>query len=322
MHSKNLDVFFMKIYTSNSKMRDILADNSQLIMVMGRFAIPMGFADKTVKEVCEEHGVDVSTFLAVTNFVSHKETNYDSINLSSLIVYLKNAHEYFLDFSLPTIRRKLIESIDCSGKNNISMLILRFYDEYVKEVKRHMTYENKVVFGYIEKLLTGIKQTEYCIDTFAGKHLPIGEKLKELKDVIVRYCSDNGSYLLHSVLLDIVLCEKDLNSHCSIEDYLLVPAVKKLEKSSKDEVNIKKNENANQNLEDNKNEQLSEREKEIIVCIAKGLSNKEIADALFLSVHTVNTHRKNISTKLQIHSTAGIVIYAIANKLIDISEMK
>lgn len=67
---------------------------------------------------------------------------------------------------------------------------------------------------------------------------------------------------------------------------------------------------------------LSTREQEIVVAIAKGLSNKQIADLLCLSTHTVMTHRRNITAKLQIHSPAGLTIYAIVNKLIDITEIK
>lgn len=67
---------------------------------------------------------------------------------------------------------------------------------------------------------------------------------------------------------------------------------------------------------------LSQREKEIVICVVEGLTNKEIADKLFLSVHTVITHRRNISRKLQIHSVAGLTIYAIANKLIGLEELK
>ena len=47
------------------------------------------------------------------------------------------------------------------------------------------------------------------------------------------------------------------------------------------------------------------------------MSNKEIASHLFISIHTVITHRRNISRKLQIHSLAGLTLYAIANNLID-----
>lgn len=58
-----------------------------------------------------------------------------------------------------------------------------------------------------------------------------------------------------------------------------------------------------------KTETLSEREKDIVCYVAKGMSNKEIADALFLSVHTVTTHRRNISAKLQIHTAAGSFLW-------------
>ena len=62
---------------------------------------------------------------------------------------------------------------------------------------------------------------------------------------------------------------------------------------------------------------LSERELEIIKLIADGLTNKEIADQLCLSTHTVNTHRKNIMNKLGIKNTAGIVIYAVKENIIN-----
>ena len=67
---------------------------------------------------------------------------------------------------------------------------------------------------------------------------------------------------------------------------------------------------------------LSAREKEIIVGVVKGLTNKQIAERLFISAHTVITHRRNIAGKLQIHSPAGLTIYAIVNKLVELSEIK
>ena len=69
-------------------------------------------------------------------------------------------------------------------------------------------------------------------------------------------------------------------------------------------------------------EVLSSREKEIITCVVKGMTNKEIADALYLSAHTVITHRRNIARKLQIHSPAGLTIYAIVNKLVELQDIK
>jgi DNA-binding NarL/FixJ family response regulator len=74
--------------------------------------------------------------------------------------------------------------------------------------------------------------------------------------------------------------------------------------------------------DDSDKQELSQREKEIVSCIVKGLTNKQIAEVLHLSVHTVMTHRRNISGKLQIHSSAGLAIYAIVNKLVSLDEIK
>lgn len=62
---------------------------------------------------------------------------------------------------------------------------------------------------------------------------------------------------------------------------------------------------------------LSAREKEILVCVAKGMLNKEIADYYNLSIHTVITHRKNITRKTGIKTIAGLTVYALLNNLID-----
>lgn len=74
--------------------------------------------------------------------------------------------------------------------------------------------------------------------------------------------------------------------------------------------------------EDDSREPLSQREKEIIALVVKGMTNKEIAEHLFLSVHTVMTHRRNIARKLEIHSATGLTIYAIVNHLVDLSEIR
>ena len=68
--------------------------------------------------------------------------------------------------------------------------------------------------------------------------------------------------------------------------------------------------------------ELSEREKEVICHVVRGLSNKEIAERMFISANTVMTHRRNIARKTQIHSPAGLTIYAIVNGLINLDEVK
>ncbi len=68
--------------------------------------------------------------------------------------------------------------------------------------------------------------------------------------------------------------------------------------------------------------ELSDREKEVLVCVAKGMLNKQIADLLNLSIYTVITHRKNITRKTGIKTVAGLTVYAILNGLIDIDAVE
>lgn len=310
-------------YKENNTMRELIRDNSLLLMVLSRFDIPLGFGDKTISEVCSSNNVDSATFLTVANYISGRPAEKSEIDLAALTGYLRRAHSYFLDFILPNIRRKLLSAIDCSGADEVAFLILRFFDEYVGEVRLHMEYENNTVFGYIDSLLRGKTSASFSIRDFASHHKRMESKLNELKDILIRYCPNHNHDMLNSVLFDIINCEQDLASHCSVEDHLLVPTVIKFEEDMAENKAHAKNDN--QSREGNKpvaSEQLSIREKEIIAAIAIGLSNKEIADKLCISVHTAATHRRNICAKLGIHSVAGLTIFAIVNHLVDIKEIK
>lgn len=304
-------------------MRDLVNDNGSLILILGRFGISLGFGDKSVREVCKMYNVDENTFLQVVNFSSKNPSDFRLVSLKSLLYYLRQAHEYYLEYNLPNIRKRLIDSIDCSGTDELAMLILKFYDEYVAEVRKHMEYENNIVFEYVDRLLSGYMNRSYNISAFESKHNYIGNKLKELKDVIIRYFPQRNNYQLNEVLLNIISCEEDLDIHCQMEDKLFIPAVKMVEQQlRKSGQSAYVDDFGSENFDSEKNDTLSDREKDVLIGIAKGLSNKEIADKLCLSVHTVATHRRNISGKLQIHSMAGLIIYAIANKLINIEDVK
>ena len=67
--------------------------------------------------------------------------------------------------------------------------------------------------------------------------------------------------------------------------------------------------------------ELSNRETDVLVALVKGLTNKEISDKLYISVHTVITHRKNIVRKTGIKSVSGLTVYALLNNLVDESEI-
>jgi regulator of cell morphogenesis and NO signaling len=244
------------------------------------------------------------------------------ISVKALIVYLSRAHAYFLNFQLPAIRRKLLEAIDCSRENEVAFLILKFYDEYMQEVRKHMQHENRKIFTYVNNLIGGVRQEGFEIAQFAKSHEAIDRKLQELKNIIIKYYTRTDGYeLLAGVLFDIFNCENDLRVHCSLEDDLFIPAVQKLEQEvTARGMNPKSEETVGEEKAD-ADEVLSDREKDVVRCAVRGMTNKETAEKLFISVNTVLTHRKNISRKLNIHSISGLTIYAIVNKLVRLDEV-
>ncbi len=290
------------IYRDIDKMSELLLQDRRAMQIVSRFGIAMGVGDKTIEQVCDEHGIHTPTFLAMVN--TPNGCNPDAvckiqdIDLPTLQQYLKNAHAYFLEFQLPRLRRQLIEAInptDMSGQ--IPMLILKYFDEYVQEIRTHIKHEDE-----------GMMENHESDD----RH--ISHKLQELVNLIIKYYPAHTAYpfsneLMTTVLVGIYQLEDELATHCAIEDNLLRPALKR-----KSIVDSRKSKAGNEKQQ----EELSEREKDVLIGVVEGLSNKEIADKLHLSQHTIITHRKNIARKLNIHSTAGLTIYAIVNKMIEV----
>lgn len=305
-------------FDANDTLRSLINRYPKLLMVLRRFRISLGFGNATVGEVCGKEGVDASTFLAVANYLCTGKKDNGAIDLHSLMEYLRNSHDYFLGFALPSIRRKLLEALPVAQPDSVSLLILRYFDDYVEEVKVHMDYENRSVFPYVDALLAGNLTSGFDIAKFEASHAPLAPKLRELKEIFVSHYQVSGNEdLLNSVLYDIITCERDLLTHCAVEDNIFVPAVEHLELMVKPvEIDVRKSDRVSSDNE------LTPREREIVACIARGLSTKEVADRLNLSAHTVSTHRRNINCKLDMHSASAITLYAIMNGIIDISEVK
>lgn len=311
-----------KIYEADDRMISIIQDNYGILQCLGSFGINLGFGNKTVRELCEDQGVDTFTFLAVVNFTINGYLGPDDVgrlSIPTLMQYLRASHEYYLGFELPFIRKKLCEAID--ETDNMAKLIVRLYDEYAHSILLHMKYEEKTVFPYVESLLDGKTMDNYDIETFSKHHGQTDQKLRELKNIIIKYLPTDGlrNNQLSATLYDIYNCELWLAQHAEVEDHIFIPAIRNLEKKiHQDGITVKLSNMISRNMD---NDALSEREKEVIVSLVQGMTNKEIADHLCISVNTVITHRKNIARKLQIHSPAGLTVYAIAKGLIDISSV-
>ena len=315
---------YNKLYEADDKMITLISDNNNILQSLGRFGISLGFGDKTVREVCEEQEVDTFTFLAIVNYTINGYRNVDSeerFSVPTLLHYLKSSHEYYLNFQLPAIRTQLQEALDM--KDNLARLILKLYDGYAQEIRRHMQYEEKTVFPYVVDLLNNKINNNYDIDTFSKHHGQVDLRLKELKNIIIKYLPTDIRHnnQLTSILYNLYNNEEWLANHSQVEEDIFIPAIRNLEHRTK-QSGINANISRMINSQSATTEALSDREKDVVVSLVQGMSNKEIAEHLFISTNTVITHRRNIARKLQIHSPAGLTIYAIVNNLIDISAVK
>ena len=291
------------MYSATDKMYQLLRDEQTALQIANRFGLPLGVGEKTIDEVCHAHDIDTYTFLAVVNYALHwnrqclTEPTYppivwgDEVHVPTLMRYVQSAHTYFLDFKLPRIRRQLLNAISPAQNKDerVQTLIVRFYDDYVEEIRTHIEHE-----------------TAHAVYLHPSDDEHMALKLQELKDLIIKYYPQRADSLLFTVLHEIGEVEEEMALHCGIEDHLLTPAMQRNQKHVPLPAGA------------NTDEELSDRERDVLVQIVNGLSNKEIADRLCISPHTVMSHRKNISRKLNIHSAAGLTIYAIANGLIEV----
>lgn len=228
------------LYSADMPMSDAICGHYDLLLVITRFGISLGFGDRSIREVCESYNVHTPTLLAVINTVALKieyDENspevLDHLDPKALIAYLKDSHHYFLDYRMPVLRGHLLEAME-DGPKDIANVIMRFFDEYVEQVHKHMGYENKTVFPYVEKLLEGKTTPDtYNIEVYSRRHDRIESKITELKNILIKYYPDGKGFKLTTILYDIFATEEDLAMHNFVEDHLFVPTIRRIENKSR-----------------------------------------------------------------------------------------
>lgn len=333
------------------RMTDMIHLNHHLITVINRFGIPLGFGDKTIQEVCEQNQIDSDFFLQIVN--SFHDENYFprlqflDFSISCFVNYLRKAHADYLGRNIPAIEKLLERLIDSfQGDKSSLQVIQQFFSEYKDELMIHIGREEQRVFPYVidlEKAYANMQFSDeliqqiaaYSIEDYYAEHNDIEEKLFDLKNLLIKYAPAGLDIHLQEELLHLLFSlEKDLNRHSIMEDKVLVPKVSIIER----ELQLVHQARANNGSEshtavksrlreiigdagDKGQSELSRREKEIIREVALGLTSKEMADKLFISLHTVLTHRKNINRKLGIKTVSGITVFAILNGLVSPEEI-
>ncbi len=262
-------------------MADMIATNYDLILMLPRFGIPLGFGDKTVKEVCRDCNVDLNFFLTVCNIYTFDDYLPDDEEVAAIdrrlvAEHLRASHRYYIEERLPHLQHHLEHITQQVGEQSATVL-KKYFADYCREVRNHVRHEEK-----------NLDELPLENDHFKHSHDNIKDKLGDLTQIILKYIpGERLNEEMMELVFDIMQLSRDLEKHASIEELLLLPP---------------------------EDCQLSDREQEVLELVAQGLSSKEIASRLNITVNTVNTHRKSITRKTGIKSVAGLAVYVMLKK--------
>ena len=285
----------------SSKLADVIIEQHQVIPVISRFGIKLGVGDKTIDEICEEYDINADFFLVILNtflnedFFPEKKLRHFDINL--VTDYLKKADSYMLSAQLHNLEKHLNAFISISDPNNTQLVLIgklfqKFRDEIIAQI------ENGMVDGDSPLAL-----------------------LIDLENIIIKHIS--GSFnenMCYAVIFSLDSLQKDLEQHNRIREKVLKPMIEELQAMGVDD--WKELITSDISVQNEKAVNISQRELDVLRLVALGKINKEIADKLNISLNTVLTHRKNITSKLGIKTVSGLTFYCISNGYISADEIE
>ena len=287
------------IYNRNSKLSEPIFSDPSIVAVMGRFGIFPGVGDITIKEICEGKEINEEFFLAIINTYLNPDyfpaLSPDRENLSRVLTYLDKTIAYYKHVQLPNIDRHfnlLLNSSNISTDTNGNLKLLnQFYQEVKSEIE--------------------------ALSPTSPRSIVLEDKIRDLLSFFVIHLK--GEYdrnLCLAVLSAIFILEKDVLQTNRIRERIYEPFCECSSESTIQEVL----ENVRTGLKTHPMPahagKLSPREVEVLRELAKGMTQKEIAEKLCISITTVITHRKNISEKLGIRSISGLALYAAMNGIL------
>ncbi len=249
------------IYNENDNMSAMVTSQPDLLLTLSHFGIPMGFGDKTIAQVCAEHGVNPQFFLLICQVYSNdnyvpSQREIMSTPMDGLVPYLLRSHDYYLNRRLPHIEHHL-EKIASMLPKRAGTAIKRFFAAYLEEVREHFEHEETTVYPHIGRLVNHESGDNFMIKSYLDTHDSLEDKLSDLVQIIFKYLpasphqegyhtppvspsilegelatSSNSDDDSIDMVFDILQLSHDLRKHSLIEEKILGPYVKHLEKTA------------------------------------------------------------------------------------------
>lgn len=311
------------MFTLNDKIATIAASNYKQVLLLEHLGIPLMVGEKSVQEICHEHHINPALYLCFASLFAKgripQTPLLNAYDVQVMVRYLQNSHRYYLTERIPQLQH-YVQLLCQQNQSKGTQLLHQFVQNYIHDITEHFEYENKVVFEHILSLSNNhTTQSPYNVIDYKDQHDSINSTLADIKGLLVKYLPIAEEDTLRRKLLNCLFdLEQDLLIHSKIEDQLLIPLVEKLDPTTPQRP-MSEATTPTKSAPDTL--VLSERESAVLLLLLEGYANKEVADQLHISTHTVITHRKNICKKTGIKSLAGLTIYAIQNGLIEVNDL-
>lgn len=288
-------------FSPSMKMAELLEKDSSILGVFARMGLSFGYGEATVEEVCRAAGIDAKSFLVICKVYAQSgwrpgPEDLEGVDNNIIVKYLSRSHDYYVNVALKDLASDIGRMmVPCEEAHQ--RVIWKFFSDFKEELSKHFEYEETKVFPYVNDPAWKI-----ALGTYEEDHSGVEETLEDLRNLVMTHLPASADQQeAFKVLSEINSLAADIRCHIFLEETALEGRT--AEESDGDDT-------------------LSPREKEILVCVAKGMLNKEIADVNNISIHTVITHRKNITRKTGIKTVAGLTVYALLNNLIDINSVE
>lgn len=291
----------MLFLDKSSILSEVVEENHQLIPVINRFGVKLGLGEYTIGEICKSTDINPEFFLAILNtFLNEEyfpEKKLQKFDIQLVVNYLKKTDAYLIHAQLHNLEKHLNAFTAMSDPSNPQMkLIGRLYTEFKVELIGQI--EQGMVKGDIPLAL-----------------------LTDLKSITIKHISGNfNENMCYAVIFTIDSFQRDLEKNNRIREKILKPMLDEMGQS--DIQDLQELIAVSHALKENKSQALSQRELDVLRLVALGLLNKEIADKLNISLNTVLTHRKNITSKLGIKTVSGLIFYCITHGYISADEIE
>jgi regulator of cell morphogenesis and NO signaling len=221
--------------SGTSKLTNVIIEHPNVFNVLEYFNIPLGLGDKTIAEVAKEHNIAPNTLEVVIKVYCKTMPNkiLNKKEVHDLLLFLQTSHNNFKLVKIPELKN-LIENFSKEIPTEYGKMLVAFFDEYIQEIDEHFMYEDKKVFPYISNILNDKAAKDFKIKEFERNHTDIGQKLFDLKNILIKYIpSSIVSEYRKQILNQLINLEWDLMYHTQLEDNILVPFVKNMETNIK-----------------------------------------------------------------------------------------